>query len=56
MIQTIFHIQVHTALASGHVQVGKWFSRIQSNPPFSSLQAQAIEKQKTECKLKQNMK
>lgn len=43
MIQTAFHIQVHTALASGHVQVGK---QLTSQTTILLLQAQAIEKQK----------
>lgn len=46
MIHTIFHIQVHTALASGHVQVGKQSIQKKKTPSFSSYKQQAIEKQK----------
>lgn len=52
MIQTIFHIQVHTALASGHIQEN---TSAASKTTILFLKAQAIEN-KTEYKLKQNMK
>lgn len=42
MVQTSFHIQVHTAVASGHVQVGNSLSS--SKTPIIILQVQAIEK------------
>lgn len=52
VIQTIFHIQVHTALASGHIQEN---SSAASKTTILFLKAQAIEN-KTEYKLKPNMK
>lgn len=52
MIQTTFHIQVHTVLASGHVQEN---SSAASKTMILFLKAQAIEN-KMKYKLKQNMK
>lgn len=54
MIQTIFHIQVNTALASGHKQEN---CSDASKTLILLLKAQAIEnKKKNMYKLKQNMK
>lgn len=52
MIQKTFHIQVYTALASGHVQEN---SSAASKTMILFLKAKAIEN-KTKYKLKQNMK
>lgn len=52
MIQKTFHIQVYTALASGHVQEN---SSAASKTMILFLKAKATEN-KTKYKLKQNMK